>query len=70
MALQVEATYENGALKLDRPLPLKEHERIVVTIQPKASRVDETAGLIGWKGTAEAYEHLTRDEENSGWGDE
>jgi len=69
MSLQVEATYENGALKLDRPLPLKEHERIVVTIQPKASRVDESAGLIGWKGSSEAFEYLARSEENGAWGD-
>jgi predicted DNA-binding antitoxin AbrB/MazE fold protein len=29
----VEATYENGVLRLDRPLPLKEHEKVRVTVE-------------------------------------
>jgi len=33
MSLTVEATYENGVLKPSQPLPLKDHEKVVVTIQ-------------------------------------
>jgi predicted DNA-binding antitoxin AbrB/MazE fold protein len=37
MTIQVEATYENGVLKLDRSLPFKEQERVHVTVERKAS---------------------------------
>jgi predicted DNA-binding antitoxin AbrB/MazE fold protein len=37
MALTVEAVYENGVLKPAQPLPLKEHERVQVTVQVKQS---------------------------------
>ncbi len=46
MTLQVEATYENGVLRLDRPLPFAEHERVQVTIQGRTSWVQATAGII------------------------
>ena len=49
MTITVEATYENGTLKLDRPLPFKEHERVrvhVETVPDAVQRVRETAGLI------------------------
>ena len=28
MTMTVEAVYENGVLKLDQPLPLKDHEKV------------------------------------------
>lgn len=34
MAITVEAVYENGVLKPTEPLPLKEHERVSVTLEP------------------------------------
>lgn len=34
MALTVEAVYENGVLKPAEPLPLKEHEKVRVTVEP------------------------------------
>jgi predicted DNA-binding antitoxin AbrB/MazE fold protein len=36
MTTTVEAIYENGTLKLPRPLPLEEKAQVVVTIQTKA----------------------------------
>jgi len=33
MAITVEAIYENGVLKLEKPLPLKEHEKVNVTVE-------------------------------------
>jgi predicted DNA-binding antitoxin AbrB/MazE fold protein len=51
MAMTVEAVYENGVLKPSQPLPLREHQRVRVTLQ--VSRVRQTAGLIGWTGSQE-----------------
>ena len=34
MPLTVEAVYENGVLKPAEPLPLKEHEKVRVTVEP------------------------------------
>ena len=53
MAITVEAVYEDGVLKPAQPLPLKEHEKVQVTVKAAASRVRQTAGLIGWTGSQE-----------------
>jgi predicted DNA-binding antitoxin AbrB/MazE fold protein len=49
MTLKVEATYENGMLKLKEPLPMKEHEKVQLTIQPASqvlpSNQERAAGL-------------------------
>ncbi len=34
MPLTVEAIYENGVLKPTQPLPLREHEKVRVTVEP------------------------------------
>ena len=34
MSFTVEAVYENGVLKLNEPLPFKEHEAVRVTVEP------------------------------------
>jgi predicted DNA-binding antitoxin AbrB/MazE fold protein len=61
MPLTVEATYENGVLKPSQPLPLQEREKVQVTIQTKSNWVLETAGIIGWKGSAELAERFATD---------
>jgi predicted DNA-binding antitoxin AbrB/MazE fold protein len=33
MSFEVDATYENGVLKLDEALPLAEHQRVKVVVQ-------------------------------------
>ena len=53
MAIVVEAVYEDGVLKPAEPLPFKEHEKVQVTVKAAASRVRQTAGLIGWTGNQE-----------------
>ncbi len=53
MAITVEAVYENGVLKLAKPLPFQEHEKVHVTVKRAVSRVRQTAGLIGWTGSRE-----------------
>jgi len=63
MNLTVEATYENGVLKLAEPLPLKEHEKVTITIQPAISLARQTAGMVPWPGDAETLARLIRDPE-------
>jgi predicted DNA-binding antitoxin AbrB/MazE fold protein len=53
MTITVEAVYENGVLKPAQPLPLKEHEKVRVTVEAAVSRVRQTAGLIGRTGSQE-----------------
>ncbi len=36
MSYVVDAIYEDGVLKPDRPLPLKDHERVQVTVEGTA----------------------------------
>jgi predicted DNA-binding antitoxin AbrB/MazE fold protein len=43
MTLTVEAVYENGVLKPAQPLPLKEHEKVRITVA--ASSTDRPADL-------------------------
>ncbi len=58
MTLEAQAMYENGTLKLDKPLPLEEHERVTVSIKPHTGQIRRSAGLIPWKGDIEALEYL------------
>jgi predicted DNA-binding antitoxin AbrB/MazE fold protein len=58
MAIEVEAVYEKGVLKLDRPLPLAEQERVIVVVRPKGHRVRQSAGLIPCPGDQAALDYL------------
>jgi predicted DNA-binding antitoxin AbrB/MazE fold protein len=53
MAITIQATYENGVLKPAQPLPLKEHEKVRITVEAAVSHVRRSAGLIGWTGSQE-----------------
>jgi predicted DNA-binding antitoxin AbrB/MazE fold protein len=63
MAITVEAIYENGVLKPAQPLPLQEHTKVQLTIEPRTNWVDETYGILGWKGSAEDAERFAMDPE-------
>ena len=63
MSIVVEATYQNGVLKVAEPLPLKENEKVVVTVQTEASWAKRTAGLIRWTGDPETLERIALDPE-------
>jgi predicted DNA-binding antitoxin AbrB/MazE fold protein len=63
MALTVEAVYENGVLKPAQPLPLKEHERVRVTVQVEPSVARESAGMLRWRGDWETLRRLAEDDE-------
>jgi predicted DNA-binding antitoxin AbrB/MazE fold protein len=63
MPLTVEAIYENGVLKPAQPLPLKEHEQVLLTVQAGTTWAERTAGLMGWTGSAEMAEYFALDPE-------
>jgi len=74
MPITVEATYEDGVLKPERPLPLSEREKVRVTITSAPQRpavatgegenaVRRSYGLLGWKGDAESVERIALDPE-------
>jgi predicted DNA-binding antitoxin AbrB/MazE fold protein len=58
MSLEVEATYENGVLKPDKPLPLGEHERVTVRVETQAGRIRESAGMIPMPDQPGAIDYL------------
>jgi predicted DNA-binding antitoxin AbrB/MazE fold protein len=61
MAYTFEAVYENGVLKPTQPLPLREHEKVEVTVVTKRNWVEETAGIMGFQGTPEEADYFAMD---------
>ena len=64
MSLQLIATYEDGVLKFDEPPPLKDHERVTVTIEPRTTRARESYGLIGWTGDTAVLREMAENDES------
>jgi predicted DNA-binding antitoxin AbrB/MazE fold protein len=54
MTTTVEAIYENGTLKLPRPLPLQDKAQVVVTIQTKAGQIEAGEREVWLKKSEEA----------------
>lgn len=46
MAITIEAIYENGVLKLLRPLHLREHQQVRITLEEPVDWVYRTRGII------------------------
>ena len=65
MPLTVEAIYENGVLKPAQPLPLKEHEKVRLTIEAEGSWAERTAGMLQWTGDPEVLRRVAEDDEFS-----
>jgi predicted DNA-binding antitoxin AbrB/MazE fold protein len=63
VTITVEATYEGGVLKPVQPVPLVEHERVRLTIEPTTGWAERTYGIIGWKGTHEELEQILAEAE-------
>ena len=69
MTITVEAIYENGTLKLSQPLPLKERDKVQVTIlatldvQARLDAVARSYGLLRWTGDPKALERIALDDE-------
>ena len=72
MPITVEATYEDGVLKPVKPLPLKEHDRVQMTVHKAAEvqaaldAVERSYGLLGWTGDHETLERLLAEAEEAG----
>jgi len=65
MAIVVNATYENGVLKPAEALPLGEHEKVRVTIEPETSWAERTAGMLQWTGDPAVLRRIAEDDEFS-----
>jgi predicted DNA-binding antitoxin AbrB/MazE fold protein len=65
MSITVDATYEDGVLKPKEPLSLAEHAQVRITILPPVSRVQESYGLLSWKGDPEILRRIACDDEFS-----
>lgn len=63
MSIEVDAVYENGSLKLDRALPLEEHQRVKITIDTETSIMGRNYGIIGWTGDVETVRKIALDPE-------
>jgi predicted DNA-binding antitoxin AbrB/MazE fold protein len=63
MPITVEAIYENGVLKPAEPLPLKEHEKVRITVEQGESPLLRAYGIMGWAGDAETIERIALDPE-------
>ncbi len=62
MSFELEAIYENGTLKLDRPLPLAEHQRVKVVVQqPATTQTGEVED--SWK----VLQEIRADQERRGY---
>jgi predicted DNA-binding antitoxin AbrB/MazE fold protein len=58
MPITIEAVYENGILRPLGPLALPEHQTVRITIEPATNWVQETYGILGWKGRPEDLREL------------
>ena len=58
MALEVEAVYEHGVLKLPGELPLKEGQIVKITIHSTGSAVERLYGMLKWTGNQEDLDYL------------
>jgi predicted DNA-binding antitoxin AbrB/MazE fold protein len=65
MSIDVSATYENGILRLDNPIPLEEHQRVKVTVHDEQSIAERTYGILGWTGEPEILRRIAEDVEFS-----
>jgi predicted DNA-binding antitoxin AbrB/MazE fold protein len=58
MSLEVQATYEDGVLKPDKPLPLEEHSRVIVSVKQAPFDIGDSAGIVPWNGDLKALDEL------------
>jgi len=63
MTHTVDATYENGALKLDQPLPLQNQQRVRVIVETPLPSLVAAQGILEWKGDRETLRRIAEDPE-------
>lgn len=68
MGLEIEVTYENGVLKLPRPLPLVEGATVRITIHPPDQPGLVKHVQIPWTGSLEELHRFLDDSEEGIWG--
>jgi predicted DNA-binding antitoxin AbrB/MazE fold protein len=61
MSITIEAVYEDGILKPNEPLPLAERERVQVVIHRTVLLADQTCGMLGFSGDADAFDRLLKE---------
>ena|SRR5579864_6697622 len=55
--------YEDGVLIPAKPFPLKEHEKVRVSVETRLTWAELTAGMMGWKGSGEEAEYFAKSSE-------
>ena len=63
MTHTLEATYENGLLRLSHPLPLVANQKVRVTIETESAPIVQAYGVLAWKGDHETLRMLAEDPE-------
>lgn len=63
MSIEVEAIYEGGVLRPERPLPLEERQRVKVVVNDVPSIARSSYGIIGWQGDPEDVRRVALDPE-------
>jgi predicted DNA-binding antitoxin AbrB/MazE fold protein len=63
MTLTIEAVYENGVLKPAQALPLKEHEKVLITVDVGQTWAERTAGMLQWTGDPEVLRSIAEEDE-------
>jgi predicted DNA-binding antitoxin AbrB/MazE fold protein len=66
--LEIEAVYEDGSLKLARPLPLPEGQKVVLTIQVTGGAVERLYGMVPWQGDLDELDRWLNDADEGQWG--
>ncbi len=61
MNLTIEAIYENGVLKPAQPLPLQEHEKVRITVEPARGSLAEQIASRGRALPQEVLDRLPAD---------
>jgi predicted DNA-binding antitoxin AbrB/MazE fold protein len=61
MAITVDAVYENGVLKPVQPLPLKEHEAVRLTVEPRQPSLAERIVALAHALPPETLDRLPSD---------
>ena len=65
MSITFEAVYEDGVLKPNRPLPLKEQEKVTITLEADVSLARQTTGMIGLAGDVEDLRTILHEAEDT-----
>jgi predicted DNA-binding antitoxin AbrB/MazE fold protein len=56
--IEIEAVYENGTLKLPHELPLRQGQKVTITVHPPETSGKRLRGLVQWKGSQEDLDYL------------